>query len=670
MDKYTPMTSSEAKYRWEDDFNDCVIGWANRDSHNTKQSVRPPQNILAVGDSWNKEFFGTDKVRMDASVATSPLVVLTLEPMIAPAIPHEVGGSINWDEVVPTELWGNLHRDLNYINRVESLSFEAPDLQAVTFMIAGGIMAPLAQLFKALDYLQVTKNINNTAIENRELLNALGFPNGLGDTPSDREKYLYGPSIDGLIRYINTEIIAKLNQYYWCYDFVPMMWRWPALLSRTWKEDNDEQQYTTLYTFKLGHYLMPGYTPLSTKDKNANAKAKRKFDRYKNTVQTLVSDGVLDSEFLETINTTDSQLKGVPTSPTGLPGTYKLTQLPPAAAPSLWSLAKLIAASLDIVINDEDFRNITTTMQTIMEKKGDNAKLSNGVTLSKLEFEYYPYFGRPIDIIYQPAMLVAIHNATLCPLVLSDVVEVADPSQPDVPNKLVQTVRMDTGDAQKNATIAVMRCDQPYDVPEQWSEDNWGMQLTASQWKIMSYPEQPADEYFLSPKILGFDVLTKAEIFHPWSTNETPSPAYIRNTKLTISGALWLTPDPGVSVSYTEYKKIAYITQCGWFPLTPMVYSTDQVAPFTYNILGYPTDIAHISFINFRALQSLKEQFVRNGLGYPLQLPCEEGKFDGLQESGESVGNQRPAQDASSDSSGGSGSPSSKPRRPKPEETK
>jgi hypothetical protein len=176
MDNYKSIQTDRPSYRWEGDgFGSHFIGYAARDSFNTPHLTHPIDQ-KAVGESVNRNWrLDYDSFTVDKDIVIPALVTYTVALPAAPAIP---GPNNTYEESYPTEIYPTAHRDLNYVNRIETLGFDAASLQFVTQYFKCALLPELAELFKAIDYSEVPNNLNNEAMNKMKLVQALGYTDG------------------------------------------------------------------------------------------------------------------------------------------------------------------------------------------------------------------------------------------------------------------------------------------------------------------------------------------------------------------------------------------------------------------------------------------------------------------------------------------------------------
>jgi len=569
--QYEPLTAKESVQLWEGSgFDSSFIGFAARNKLDTEGSATVPNNILALGTPWyksvNPAYGDVTETASISRTAGSPLAVaLDVEPMYAPVRTFEEGGEITYEERLDEPVWSVLYRDLNYINRVYNVQFEEIDLQFAQITLEE-IVAHLANLLRGMDASQITPNSHNKGLKAKNLLYMLGFT-GIGN---DRQGE-FGSGFRELITFVNREIIGVLNSKWWCWKFIPGTFRRAALYSKIYKDSDDETNYSTLYFFRPKKFYNPA-----------------------------IQD--VDSTF--TLQRTDW---------------YMI---------SLWDYARKIASALEFLVENEDFINIQTVMQGVMDKE---RKLADGVEIERGVLEYYAYFGRPTMITYSAGMLLAIHNATVC----GDAIEISNVEERvgsgDEENRLMQTVSFTPiANQQYKAFRAWLRHPQPYDMPGFWTPDDWQQMIAVSQFKIMGFPEMGEGDYQLTPKVLGTEIITTTRIYF-WDQSAAGRPGTVSGYDIGPCQLVTATDIPGF------LKRLNLMTQCAFFPLVPLGYTSGDATDTEFVVTGFATDTQHVSWCEFRALEPIKRQFFYNYMGYPTLVDSGEGDFMGIKAAAEAL---------------------------------
>lgn len=571
--QYFPMTAS-ATFPWEEnDVSTNLLDFANRDKFNTETSTSLPRNVRAVGEPIHKyynERLHPEFPNADAYLSIPSWCVFHMEHVYAPV---KTEGAPDWNryvERIDNTVFETLTRDLSYTVRLPRLDFEPIDVQWSQITLEE-IMAHLSNLLRAMDAYNWVAVMNNYGASSAQrILNVLGFPGGIGGGVP----YSSGNGFRDLVDYVNKFIIGQLNQQNWFWDFFPVTKRKATLYSKVFMDAEDSEFYASTYVFRPSCIYMPAY------DTEAGT-----------NVFKLKRDSI---------------------------------------AENLFEYAYQIATAVRFLIDDEDFANIQIAFDAIKKKQD---KLGDDVAFSKDYFPFYPYFGRPFKFEYNPNILLAIHNMTVI-----DGLEVSDINQvvrsEDQKNQLVQTFSLpDYSDTsldfdsrlQYMCTNSLLRMRQPLDMPEAWGVDDWEALIAATQWTVASWPDQPADEHMLSPKVLGLEVCRGARI---WKfANNVPS-AY--NISL-ARGHIFLRS----STLSTVGRLMCDVSQFNCFPLQPVLYGTGSTLPLTtFTTLGYLNDLNHLSYIDFVTLQDIKEQLYYNAYCYPLSVP-DQGTFEGMKKLGE-----------------------------------
>jgi hypothetical protein len=584
---YRPLTKDDTSYVWETNFDESLIGFANRDEHNTRENTTIPHNALAIGEDLGRLYNDPAVVLsrplgMANNTVIPPVMVLDVQPVSA--VVRTVAGNERLDE----KIWNTYHRDLNYINRVYNLQFDPIDLQ-ITYLWLEDTVAHVANIMRFFDSSQMTTNINNVALDRSMLMEMLDMGWGSSE-PSGAY------NLRGLVDMLNTDVLGPLNELYWSWDFVPGMYRRAALFSKIFKDSDDPSNYAGLYILRPTHI----YKPEVNKE-----------------------------------------------------GVWKLKRVPIPS--NIWEYVRLVRDNIAFMLNDDSFRNIQTTMEAIVRK---DRTLENGVEISKCNFDYYPYFGRPLEVEYNPSMLLAIHNATITGYntVISDIDQII--GEDDEPNRLIQTFKVAATGSEDYTNVdgkvhrRLLQGRRVLDMPAAWTPDDWQMVIAATQFTTMLFAEQSETDTEMTPKVLGTEIISAAYIKYPTYPEGSISPTI---ASLYYDGQITFAPDGNVGALEQKAKTAGAVSSFAYAPLCALVFAptaTDWDAMFADpQIEGYLGDAQHLSFLDFRSLEPIKEHWVWNYLGYPLQPP-KTGSFEGFTMLGQSLANAQPSYTSQAPSQG------------------
>lgn len=247
----------------------------------------------------------------------------------------------------------------------------------------------------------------------------------------------------------NRDVIARINRIIWFSGILPGEDRWASLVSELYKDTGAATNYAQIYLFTPAAFYMPSY---------------------------------------------------------GSEGWFFERQAMPEG---LAGLRKKIAEFVDRLFYDPRSSEIQTAIIATLSK--ENRRVSIADNLNYLSFSYYPEDGRDVVLTYDPQMLMAIHNATLCgPVVVSDVKQIHGDTSPLNPlgSHLAQTFRMPFD--------VVNRCwFATPDILNMPSHDETRFTLiNAMQWHIVREASVGETDDTIPPEVLGTDILTRAFVVY------------------------------------------------------------------------------------------------------------------------------------------------------------
>lgn len=275
---------------------------------------------------------------------------------------------------------------------------------------------------------------------------------------------------------------------------------------------------------------------------------------------------------------------------------------------------------VDFMAYDESMLQVQRYLNKIVDS---SAGVVGDVSIAAIELGDIPY---PLpDALgydnwapeYNRDMLIAIHNATI----LEDLI--VGPAYQTSEGEWEQTCKFASPSARGFAAAGYTK---PIELP--WENANHGDYYNATTWTVIRHREAAWDDLICDPQVLGSEVITGGTVYT--ITPSTAGTSYEEMQSVSIRSAIFARFNDSNELCFLP-SDFEYMKVHKHFFYAPVCFIIRDRVPAENNpghiidMLTNNTEVLHVC--DYKALSSMKTQYLKNYWGYPFILGSAPGTF-------------------------------------------